>query len=462
MWMPYVFNKNTFAIARFGAFYPGVFWAMCAVPLLKDLRKHSLPGDIPHRHEIYISQWISGILSVVLTLWMIPSTIYILAGSIKGKGNWLAFYCIIDWGIVALVITSLAFQSHYLPGTFSGCHQAQTWQVVGNGRNLFSFMADSTCSKSDEPCSCHKKCHEYVQAGVLSIVVLIFALFSAIYPLLNVPIPWPLVWLYGHIRASFKLSLQVLRQLWKSIMVKLGIHSNPDKRFEMQQWRKKRNATIFDILNEDRGGKTMISLAQNLHYVDIVSLSLTSSAMHRATFPKLRSLKVAESIKISACAAPKSECWCCAVEICQTCEQRTLLLVPATQTHVDHCQPYCSKCYYRDLCERYISGTSRIKIPSSYGGWQRNCPCRTTPTESALGTKYQRSLCKFCASLDHGAAVRVREAREEAELRHLAKQQLRCVHCDRGLGREGLRWWGCSLCKKECTSGFHPMWDRKK
>jgi hypothetical protein len=62
MWLPYVFNKVTFAVARFAGFYSTLFWAIGAIPLLSNLRTHPLPADIPFRQEIYISQWISGVL----------------------------------------------------------------------------------------------------------------------------------------------------------------------------------------------------------------------------------------------------------------------------------------------------------------------------------------------------------------------------------------------------------------
>jgi hypothetical protein len=71
----------------------------------------------------------------------------------------------------------------------------------------------------------------------------------------------------------------------------------------------------------------MISLAKNLHYTDIVALSLTSSAIHRATFTKRRSLKDVESIKITACEESKSECWCCGVEICTVYLPSTILFL---------------------------------------------------------------------------------------------------------------------------------------
>lgn len=53
----------------------------------------------------------------------------------------------------------------------------------------------------------------------------IFVGQSAIYPLLRVPIPWRIVWLYGHTRSYLK-SAKNIRQLLKSMrngrLAKLG------------------------------------------------------------------------------------------------------------------------------------------------------------------------------------------------------------------------------------------------
>lgn len=192
MRLHYFFNRINFVILRVLAFYPGVYWPTRAYPLYRDLQRHSLPPEIPHRRIIYISQCLSGVLvslfspkgplavfqltslkSIVLILWIVPSMIYVtrISTSKKGKKVYgLIIFCLIDWGMIALMVASLAWQSYYLPVTFSGCHKATTWQLTSDGTNLFSFMADSTCSK--DSCSPKKKCHEFVQAEIVSIVML--------------------------------------------------------------------------------------------------------------------------------------------------------------------------------------------------------------------------------------------------------------------------------------------------
>lgn len=84
----------------------------------------------------------------------------------------------------------------------------------------------------------------------------------------------------------------------------------------MQQWRQSRKPTLYDILNEDVDNRTITSLASNLHYSDIVSISFTSKKMNSAVFPKNRSGRV-ERISIASCEENKLECWSCGMEICK-------------------------------------------------------------------------------------------------------------------------------------------------
>src|SRR4051812_29673650 len=97
----------------------------------------------------------------------------------------------------------------------------------------------------------------------------------------------------------------------------------------------------------------------------------------------------------------------------KTCEQQIPIAEPGTKPHIESCQPYCSGCYYKVLCRRYVSGPY-IEKPWGYYTRTKKCPCRATLADKAI-IKTPRPLCKFCAALDHDQAVEVREARERAE-----------------------------------------------
>jgi hypothetical protein len=86
---------------------------------------------------------------------------------------------------------------------------------------------------------------------------------------------------------------------------------------QLQHWRFTRKATLFDILNEDKYGQVIISIANTLHYSDVVSLSLTSKSINGVVFPHKPVKGRKERISIAACELGKTECWCCGAEICQ-------------------------------------------------------------------------------------------------------------------------------------------------
>jgi hypothetical protein len=134
------------------------------------------------------------------------------------------------------------------------------------------------------------------------------------------------------------------------------------------------------------------------------------------------------------------------------------LMEPASTTHLEHCKPYCSTCYYKGPCRMYVSGREKP------GKYDSICACigRSHSRWGVLYITTKRSICRLCSTLDAAVALAVRESREKREMEHLARQQWRCAICTRALRQGGPRWWGCSLCEKECLSEFHPIWVKSK
>lgn len=143
----------------------------------------------------------------------------------------------------------------------------------------------------------------------------------------------------------------------------------------------------------------------------------------------------------------------------KTCKKSMELPSQSSTTHIDNCEPYCSICYHKIIYQWANIGSTKRWIRSKYSSsndFYNPCRCMV-PSASIV----RRFLCKFCFTKDEMGALKIKEARETNELKHLVKQQLRCVICTRGLNKGGLRWWGCSLCKSECYSDVHPKWDDK-
>jgi hypothetical protein len=133
----------------------------------------------------------------------------------------------------------------------------------------------------------------------------------------------------------------------------------------------------------------------------------------------------------------------------------------SSTTHLDHCEPYCSTCYYKGPCRRWLS--SRPK--EAY--YTRPCACARQPAHANPAFDYgmsnqSRSICRPCSKLSPEAALAHRESREKEEMRHLARQRWRCVVCTRVLRQGGPRWWGCALCGNDCISQFHPIWAQSR
>ena len=85
----------------------------------------------------------------------------------------------------------------------------------------------------------------------------------------------------------------------------------------MQKIGQKKASTLEALLTYDDKARIILTIAANLHYSDIASLSLASKSMHRAIYPHSSRNDRIELLQIAACQGGiKSECWCCGREIC--------------------------------------------------------------------------------------------------------------------------------------------------
>jgi hypothetical protein len=203
----------------------------------------------------------------------------------------------------------------------------------------------------------------------------------------------------------------------------------------------------------------MTALARNLHYVDLVQLSLASKDVHETIFP-ISKPAASSSLKRHCCfRGVHSTCWCCKNQICterhrrtsgsnankdgskSSCAASTLQPRADTTGHLNHCTQYCSKCFRTKLCKQ--SGPRELS---------RQCKCNVN-----RGTAF-KSLCRFCVELPKGVAKERVETRELKGILNNAARQVNCGGCKKKLPKTGPRWWACDRCKKECRSALHPQW----
>ena len=134
-----------------------------------------------------------------------------------------------------------------------------------------------------------------------------------------------------------------------------------------------------------------------------------------------------------------NSCWACNIQICTKRTSHRQASSPNIQQHMDHCIPYCHKCYFKEICRE------KRALPS-----YRQCSHTMKVNAPAM-----RSLCKDCSLQTIEEITLRREAREKQELALLANQAIRCGNCALGLPTRGPRWWVCDLCRLECTDPCH-------
>lgn len=93
----------------------------------------------------------------------------------------------------------------------------------------------------------------------------------------------------------------------------------------MQLKSSNRKARLEDVLSYGDANHIIVSIAKNLHYSDIVSLTLTSKSIRHAVYSRLSLDKHTALLNRLACEkGSKHECWCCGIEICDVRFHRAL------------------------------------------------------------------------------------------------------------------------------------------
>lgn len=120
----------------------------------------------------------------------------------------------------------------------------------------------------------------------------------------------------------------------------------------------------------------LILVVQDLHHIDITSLSLVSRSVREAVLPANQYAQRMTHFKMYTChPRSKRQCWVCTNQICDGCRQTPLLRQSLAYYHLEECRPYCTKCYFK---------TVQAKAPryrSERHNDARHCKCAPlTPT----------------------------------------------------------------------------------
>jgi hypothetical protein len=196
---------------------------------------------------------------------------------------------------------------------------------------------------------------------------------------------------------------------------------------------------IFDVL---------VLISRDLHYQDLVNLSVTSKRIRQAVFPDGECQHRTRIFGLYTCGSnpsPKS-CDGCGRRICvecsgcrsiYTCTPRSRKDQQLYKRHNETCQPWCLKCWNK---------TTNQDLDS-----RKSCACNETFVTV--------SLCSSCATLrdlDVGKRFARRQEYMEKRKRDL---DLDCGSCSSKIEGIGPRWWVCQVCKRECRCHLHSAWN---
>lgn len=220
-----------------------------------------------------------------------------------------------------------------------------------------------------------------------------------------------------------------------------------------------KGTTFTDFLCYD----VLVLIARDLHYVDLVNLSLVSKSVRDVVFPRSDFATRSEHFKIYSCdELTKTQCWVCMIQVCNSCEIQRPIRETSLIFHLDVCKMYCSSCYYTHVCRSTLNSRTSTKCgcaprdqpPSAWSAlWRTRAP-------HVLPQLRYPHICRLCNMLDDQTLLSLREARSKAEMRDLARQP-DCSKCAQVLPPKGPRWWVCTRCTKECRSHVHPPWGSK-
>jgi hypothetical protein len=90
----------------------------------------------------------------------------------KKHGYWYFLFSLFDLSIIGCLVASVVLESSYLPASYGGCGEADTWQLIGNATNLFSLVQNVSTFEQDDYVSPGTACDNLIDTWVLSIVIM--------------------------------------------------------------------------------------------------------------------------------------------------------------------------------------------------------------------------------------------------------------------------------------------------
>jgi hypothetical protein len=118
-----------------------------------------------------------------------------------------------------------------------------------------------------------------------------------------------------------KLRLRHLRGKTQNQTTDIGLakllHSNDEADISTRSYKTNISQQASLLLFKHPRYDVLQLIAYNLHYVDIINLSLVSRRIHQVIFSDSKFAEQSELLRRSTCYGnPKSQCWACNIQIC--------------------------------------------------------------------------------------------------------------------------------------------------
>ncbi|ORY19569.1 hypothetical protein BCR34DRAFT_134628 [Clohesyomyces aquaticus] len=496
------------AIIRFAIFIPFGGYFGYAIQHWNLIKRHVELQGAPYNPIIAKAQEISHHWGKVGFYWNFA--VWIPAIVIPAPLSLI--FTIVDLAITVMLAIATHFQTGYVPHSFDGCrgNKSHEFQLPPNTNESFFEIAARLNSTSIRKTSPFAMCKSYVEEWQYGLSVTIF---YALIVFINIIVSFNLFREHRRKGNSFKQWLSeltvafpqflaifvyvpwfLLVLIFRCLPLSLKSRTRFGRRYAVKTAQrlptphevkmKTMSMTRRDGKKRYKGGEdgnptglaeflgiydVLMLVVEDLHYADIVNLSLASKSVREAVLPAADYDRRIKHFRMYACEPEtKSQCWVCANTICQLCLIPRSLRPNTLTWHLDTCHPYCTSCYWSSVAHTRLN--SRTAIP--------RCICAPpTAHPSFLQTLWRsatwyssrqpaygvmRNICTECDRLSDAEIAGKREKRTKKELRDPQRDGCEvCWQCKEGLGG-GPRWWVCGSCRKECTKACHAPWGKRR
>ncbi|KAI0096240.1 hypothetical protein GGR51DRAFT_47473 [Nemania sp. FL0031] len=456
---------------RFICHLPFGYYAFVGIGHFTFIRDHrEVLLASPLTPKVFVGEVFSGPIGIISFFW----NFFLWIPTIAASGGGLFLLGIGDAIITGFLIISLGIEATYIGFTQAQCAQLRPDAPPTSNLLFFQRVGEIEFKNKD---SGEETCQAYYAKWYVGLVVALLYALSAITNLL-----------IGSSSRSNTNSLS-LRRLFKDIASVLAgcvdlllparVHnvlfftSRYIRRwFDYKGSRtRQRLYNAYELISrrtrvlegKEKGLHAILSpnilkrIVLDLHYADVVNLSLASKRTREAIFPEKKDISPdKEQLRFYTCwGNKKSDCWACGMQICDECGKTRRCPNSTASFHMSLCAAACSKCFYKNLSRGYAR-----KSPCSCIDGRREAPAYSYG-RAQHNSWDPRLVCGDCNNMKGDKILAERERRDRATYSNLSQQPLSCSLCSESLPRTGPRWWVCSKCKRECRNSCHVGWGQK-